>query len=83
MFVGSLTSRISIPGFPEVVVSFAQIYRKTKRNLDGAAAEHGFTWKDPEDARKRDLAAEFFGVAAEHGMRLTLCSQESYIPDGA
>ena len=32
----------------EAVVSFAHVYRKTRRNLDAAAARGGFAWEDPE-----------------------------------
>ena len=31
----------------EVVVSFAQIYRKTRRNLEAATTRSGLTWRDP------------------------------------
>ena len=38
----------SLEGYTdEVVVSFAQVYRKTLRNLDWAADEFGFSWEDP------------------------------------
>ena len=30
----------------EVVVSFAQLYKKTTRNMEDAAHEYGFTWED-------------------------------------
>ncbi|MGQ9364773.1 DUF1848 domain-containing protein [Azospirillum sp. ST 5-10] len=59
----------------EVVVSFLQPYRKTARNLDRAAGEHGFSWRDPDATEKRALLADLAGLAAEHGMALTLCSQ--------
>jgi hypothetical protein len=36
----------------EVVISFAQIYKKTLRNLDQAAREFGFAWEDPPDERR-------------------------------
>src|SRR5690606_7077248 len=36
----------------EVVMSFAQIYRKTGRNLAAAARRHGFDWRDPPAAEK-------------------------------
>ena len=67
----------------EAVISFAHAYRKTMRNLDAAAARHGFAWTDPEDSVKRDLAAELAAIAAEHGMRLTVCAQAAYTGDGA
>ncbi len=59
----------------EVVVSWATIYRKTTRNLTVAAKQHGFEWRDPEAEEKRGLLADLAAIAAEHGMRLTLCAQ--------
>ena len=67
----------------EAVISFAQIYAKTRRNLDAAARVHGFSWRDPADEAKRELAGEFAAIAAAHGMRLTVCSQAGYTVDGA
>ncbi len=59
----------------EVVVSFAQMYRKTARNLGDAARQHGFAWRDPPVEQRRALLAELAPVAAAHGMALTLCTQ--------
>jgi hypothetical protein len=59
----------------EAVVSFAQIYRKTRRNLDGSAQAFGFTWIDPEVDAKQRLLTQLASCAAAHGMRLTVCSQ--------
>ena len=59
----------------EVVTSFAQIYRKTERNLAAAARDHGFSWRDPDDSEKRALLADLAEIAAGHGMALTLCTQ--------
>ena len=67
----------------EVVISFAQIYRKTLRNMDRAAGEHGFTWSDPPLEEKRALATRLAEIAAGHGMRLTLCSQPTFLVPGA
>ncbi len=67
----------------EVVISFAHIYRKTRINMDAASRRHGFSWDDPADAEKRDLARRLAAIAAERGMRLTVCSQESYLVPGA
>lgn len=66
----------------EVVISFAQIYKKTARNMDAAARAHGFTWTDPDDEAKRMLAAELAAVAADHGMKLSVCSQAAYTVPG-
>ncbi|MDB5406032.1 MAG: repair photolyase [Rhodospirillales bacterium] len=59
----------------EVVVSFAQVYRKTRRNLDVAATTSGFTWHDPPVDEKRDLLARLAAIAGDHAMRLTICTQ--------
>ncbi len=68
----------------EVVISFAQIYRKTERNMTAAAHESGFTWHEhnPDDptflATARALAAELAHSAASHGMQLRVCSQKAF-----
>lgn len=67
----------------EVVISFAQIYQKTRRNLTWAAGKFDFTWDDPPDAVKLELAAELTTIAQQHRMRLTVCSQNQYIVPGA
>jgi hypothetical protein len=66
----------------EAVVSFTHMYLKTRRNLDAAARRHGFAWRDPEAAEKRDLLCDLAGIAAAHGMNLTICSQPHYAPPG-
>ena len=71
----SLTGKVD-----EVVVSFAQIYRKTRRNLD-LAAEGTFEWHDPEAAEKRALAATLTEIAAAHGMALRVCAQAEFLPE--
>ncbi|MCB9456179.1 MAG: DUF1848 domain-containing protein [Anaerolineaceae bacterium] len=66
----------------EVVISFAQIYQKTRRNLSWAAREFDFTWDDPPDATKLELVSELTAIARQHGMQLTVCSQRQYIVPG-
>ena len=66
----------------EVVVSFAQIYRKTARNMAAAARAFGFHWHDPEAAEKRALLADLDALARRHGMALTLCGQPELLIDG-
>ncbi|MEE8270849.1 MAG: DUF1848 domain-containing protein [Alphaproteobacteria bacterium] len=66
----------------EVVTSFAQIYRKTARNLDAAARRHGFDWRDPDDADKLALLNDMAVIAADNGMALTLCSQPALLGPG-
>lgn len=67
----------------EVVISFAQIYRKTRRNMEWAAREFGFDWEDPPDEAKLELAQDLAEIAASHGLKLTLCSQNQYLVPGA
>lgn len=66
----------------EVVVSFLQVYRKTRRNLNQAAARQGFAWRDPDDGEKRDLLAELAIIAADRDIRLTLCGQPQLLGQG-
>lgn len=79
---GDLASRLE-GATDEVVISFAQIYAKSRRNLDAAARRHGFAWEDPADEAKSELAARLAELARRHGMRLTVCSQPEYVAEGA
>ena len=67
----------------EVVISFAQIYKKTKHNMESATAEHGFEWFDPEADTKLRLAEDFVQIAQAHDMQLSICSQRQFIVPGA
>jgi hypothetical protein len=67
----------------EVVISFAQTYRKTLRNMNSAAAEFGFSWQDPPAEEKLDLARQLAQIARSHAMQLTVCSQRDYVVEGA
>ena len=60
----------------EVVVSFLQPYAKARRNLAEVA------WRDPSPDEKCALLGDLSGVAADHGMKLTLCTQPELV-DGA
>ena len=62
----------------EAVVSFAGLYRKTRRNLGRAGLEYG----DPPDAAKNDLLAELAGLAAARGMALSVCTQPALAAPG-
>jgi hypothetical protein len=66
----------------EVVISFANLYQKTLRNMEKAAKEHGFTWSDPSDEWKKELATELASIALAHRIRLTVCSQPQFIMAG-
>ena len=67
----------------EVVVSFAQVYQKTRRNLDEAARRTGFVWRDPEAEEKRLLLTDLVATAQACGLRVTVCSQAMYLVPGA
>jgi hypothetical protein len=67
----------------EVVVSFAQLYKKTIRNLDSAATEGGFTWSNPSAEEKRTLLLSLVRIAREHRMQLSVCSQRDLLVEGA
>ncbi len=69
----------------EVIISFAQIYKKTRRNMDSSARASGFTWQDHEticQQQGHDLAVEFAQIAASHGMQLKVCSQRTFLVPG-
>jgi hypothetical protein len=66
----------------EVVVSFAQIYKKTRRNMDWAAREFGFHWHEHEAATTgsvRALITNLAQIAISYGMRLKICSQKAFL----
>ena len=65
----------------EVVVSFAQFYKKTLRNMNSAAETNRFTWYDPDDNAKRSLVDELADVARAYGIQLSICSQRRFISD--
>lgn len=66
----------------EVVLSFAQVYKKTKRNMDWAARKFCFSWRDPLQEEKLKLLGELSTIAATHGFRTTLCSQPEFLVPG-
>ncbi|HEV8678390.1 MAG TPA: DUF1848 domain-containing protein [Stellaceae bacterium] len=66
----------------EVVISIVHPYRKTRRNLDRAAARAGFAWHDPPADEKRALLQRLGAIAREAGMAPTLCSQPELLAPG-
>lgn len=55
----------------EVVVSFAQLYAKSARNL----AKANVSWRAPDLAAQAALITDLRAAAAERGMALSLCTQ--------
>ncbi len=69
----------------EVVVSFAQIYKKTRRNMDQAAAEHDFQWNEHESITceaVREFVSDLAQIAQGHGMQVRVCSQHALLVPG-
>ena len=66
----------------ECVISFVQIYRKTRRNLDRAAAEEDFTWRAPTNEERHILLRELLRIAKQNRMTLTICSQPEFAAHG-
>jgi hypothetical protein len=67
----------------EVVISFMHLYDKTRRNLARAATERGFDWHDPTAEEKRELVSRLVSIARTHEIRLSICSQPTFVVDGA
>ena len=66
----------------EVIVSFGQIYQKSRRNLDWAAREFKFDWSEHEKlsmADVRELVGDLARIARVHGMRMKVCSQKALL----
>ena len=93
VFAGELDRAAHVAGFArlaralsgtvdEVVLSVVHPYRKTRRNLDRAAARHGFAWRDPPADEKRELLSRLAAIAGEHGIAPTLCSQPELLVAG-
>ena len=66
----------------EVVVSHAQFYKKTLKNMNWAAERFDFSWEDPSSETKLELTSGLADVAASYGMQLRMCSQDEYLVKG-
>ena len=67
----------------EVVISFLHPYRKTVRQMDDAARQGGFEWRDPPAAEKKELAAALAEIARRQYIQLSICAQREYLVPGA
>ncbi len=63
----------------EVVLSFAQIYAKTRANSDRAGRRFGFSWWDPAPEEKAEILWGLGGIARREGLRPTLCAQPALL----
>ena len=69
----------------EVVVSYGQIYKKTRRNMQVAARELDFSWSKHESTSMeevRNLLVELAHIAQAYGMQLRVCSQQTLLVPG-
>ncbi|MEQ8586545.1 MAG: DUF1848 domain-containing protein [Thalassobaculaceae bacterium] len=66
----------------EVVLSFATIYRKTGANLRRLERDAGIAWHDPPASEKRALLARLAEIAADRGIRPSLCAQPDLLVPG-
>ena len=67
----------------EVVVSFMQLYKKTRFNLEQAARANEFSWRDPSPDVKRGLLSDLVEIAGKHSIRLSICTQPDLMVPGA
>lgn len=66
----------------EVVLSFVQVYAKTRANSDRAARRFGFTWWDPTREEKRALLRDLGEIARDAGLAASLCAQPELLGPG-
>jgi Domain of unknown function (DUF1848) len=66
----------------EVVLSFVQVYAKTRMNSDRAAEHFGFTWWDPALEEKRALLHDLGEIARDAGLAASLCAQPELLGPG-
>ncbi len=83
----------------EVIISFANLYQRTRRRMDRLAVEHGFNYRfygtQPEQTalsahgrayepeEMRQQAAELGGIARRYGLRLASCCGEAIVDPAA
>ena len=67
----------------EVVVSFMQLYKKTRMNLNEAARSNQFDWYDPSTEVKQGLLDDLVEIAARSDIRLSICTQPDLVVPGA
>lgn len=66
----------------EVMISFVEIYRNPKWNINKASQKYGFVWGNPTDDEKRTFVRELQAIATSHGIELSLCAQRPYLSEG-
>jgi DNA repair photolyase len=59
----------------EAIISFAQGYQKTIRNVRAAMERHDFVAHDPTREEKKEVLGKLLRLARRYGMKLSVCSQ--------
>lgn len=70
----------------EVVISIAQIYKKTKRNMDWASKKFDFNWDAHEKMLEEKipilrLVEELAQIAKSYSIQLKICSQKDFLTE--
>jgi Domain of unknown function (DUF1848) len=66
----------------EVVVSFVQLYRKTKINFEKHLVKQGIQYFEPSGEEKMGMLKRLLEIATAYELQLSLCSQPEYLMDG-
>lgn len=69
----------------EIVVSFAQTYKKARRNIDIASRAFSFQWQESEnlpDTATKALIIRLAEIAVNYNMQLKICSQKKFLIPG-
>lgn len=68
------------PYCDEVIFSFANIYKKSRHNLDAAARQHDFNWSDPGEEEKTQCLSRLADIVQQRVFRPSICSQPDLLP---
>jgi hypothetical protein len=66
----------------EVVVSFVQLYKKTKINFEKHLVNQGIRYFEPTLEEKQNMLQKLLEIALAYEMKLTLCSQPEFLISG-
>jgi hypothetical protein len=64
-----------------VVLSFADFYAKTRRNLAKAGEIQGFAWRQPAIDEQQRLLSDLAEIAQANGLAATLCVEPELVRD--
>jgi hypothetical protein len=65
----------------EVVVSFVQLYRKTKINFDKHLTATNVKYYETTVQQKKDILFQLSNISRSYGIKLSICSQPEYLID--